>query len=89
MTVRNPRFHVHFTPTSASWLNQVERWFATLTERQIRRGTHRSTVELETAIRHYLSLHNHDPKPFVWTKTADQILESIKRFCLRTSNSGH
>ena len=86
---RNPRFHVHFTPTSASWLNQVERWFATLTERQIRRGTHRSTVELERAIRDYLSINNRDPKPFVWTKTADQILESIKRFCMRTSNSGH
>ena len=86
---RNPRFHVHFTPTSASWLNQVERWFATLTERQIRRGTHRSTVELERAIRDYLSVNNRDPKPFVWTKTADQILESIKRFCMRTSNSGH
>src|ERR1700737_3779301 len=86
---RNPRFHVHFTPTSASWLNQVERWFATLTERQIRRGTHRSTVELERAIRDYLSLNNRDPKPFVWTKTADQILASIKRFCMRTSNSGH
>ena len=74
---RNPRFHVHFTPTSASWLNQVERWFATLTERQIRRGTHRSTVELESAIRDYLALNNRDPKPFVWTKTADQILESM------------
>jgi transposase len=86
---RNPRFHVHFTPTSASWINQVERWFATLTERQIRRGTHRSTVELENAIRDYLALNNRDPKPFVWTKTADQILESIKRFCMRTSNSGH
>jgi transposase len=86
---RNPHFHVHFTPTSASWLNQVERWFAALTERQIRRGTHRSTVELESAIRGYLALNNRDPKPFVWTKTADQILESIKRFCMRTSNSGH
>jgi transposase len=86
---RNPRFHVHFTPTSASWLNQVERWFATLTERQIRRGTHRSTVELESAIRDYLVLNNRDPNPFQWTKTADQILESIKRFCMRTSNSGH
>jgi transposase len=86
---RNPRFHVHFTPTSASWLNQVERWFATLTERQLRRGTHRSTVELENAIRHYLSVSNRDPKPFAWTKTADQILDSIKRFCMRTSNSGH
>jgi len=86
---RNPRFHVHFTPTSASWLNQVERWFATLTERQIRRGTHRSTVELESAIRDYLALSNRNSKPFVWTKTPDQILESIKRFCMRTSDSGH
>jgi transposase len=86
---RNPRFHVHFTPTPASWLNQVERWFATLTERQIRRGTHRSTVELERAIREYLTVNNRDPKPFVWTKTPDQILESIKRFCMRTSESGH
>jgi transposase len=86
---RNPRFHVHFTPTSASWLNQVERWFAMLTERQIRRGTHRSTVELENAIRSCLALNNRDPKPFVWTKTAEPILERIKRFCMRTSNSGH
>ena len=82
---------MHFTSTSASasWLNQVERWYAMLTERQIRRGTHRSTVELENAIRSYLALNNRDPKPFVWTKTADHILESIKRFCMRTSNSGH
>lgn len=86
---RHPRFHVHFTPTSASWLNQVERWFALLTQKQIRRGTHRSTVELEAAIRSYLKIYNHDPKPFTWTKTADQILDSIKRFCLRISNSGH
>jgi hypothetical protein len=86
---RRPRFHVHFTPTSASWLNQVERWFAQLTERQIRRGTHRSTVELEQAIRIYLKIYNRDPQPFVWTKTADQILESVQRFCMRTSNSGH
>jgi transposase len=86
---RHPRFHAHFTPTSASWLNQVERWFATLTEKQIRRGTHRSTVELEQAIRNYLNVYNRNPKPFVWTKTADQILESLKRFCIRTSNSAH
>ena len=86
---RHPRFHAHFTPTSSSWLNQVERWFATLIERQIRRGTHRSTVELEQAIRNYLAANNRNPKPFVWTKTAEQILESIKRFCMRTSNSGH
>lgn len=85
---RHPRFHVHFTPTSASWLNQVERWFATLTEKQIRRGTHRSTNELEQAIRQYLEVNNANPKPFVWTKSADAILASIERFCLRISNSG-
>ena len=86
---RHPRFRVHFTPTSASWLNQVERWFATLTEKQIRRGTHRSTRQLEDAIRDYLKRNNADPKPFVWTKSADAILASIERFCLRISNSGH
>jgi transposase len=86
---RHPRFQVHFTPTSASWLNQIERWFADLTRRQIRRGTHRSTIELENAIREYLATHNKDPKPFVWTKSADEILASLARFCMRTSNSGH
>jgi transposase len=84
-----PRFHVHFTPTSASWLNQVERWFSTLTERCIRRGTHRSTQELERAIRTYLDVNNSEPKPFSWSKTADDILASIERFCLRISQSGH
>jgi transposase len=86
---RRPRFHVHFTPTSASWLNQVERWFSTLTERCIRRGTHRSTHELEQAIRSYLAVSNAAPKPFSWTKTADDILASIERFCLRISGTGH
>lgn len=86
---RRPRFHVHFTPTSASWLNQVERWFATLTQKQIRRGTHHSTQQLEKAIRSYLEIYNENPKPFVWSKSADEILASIKRFCLRTSDSGH
>ena len=86
---RHPRFHVHFTPTSASWLNQVERWFATLTEKYIRRGTHRSTRQLEQAIRQYLEMNNSDPKPFVWVKSADDILASIERFCLRISNSRH
>ena len=85
----HPRFQVHFTPTSASWLNQVERWFATLTQKQIRRGTHRSTRQLEDAIRQYLKTYNTNPKPFEWTKTADDILASIERFCLRTSNSRH
>jgi transposase len=84
---RHSRFHVHFTPTSASWLNQAERWFATLTEKQIRRGTHRSTRELEQAIRQYLEINNANPKPFVWAKSADAILASIERFCLRISNS--
>ena len=64
---KRPRFHVHFTPTSASWINLVERWFAALTEKQIRRGVHRSVKELETAIKQYLALTNHSPKPFVWT----------------------
>ncbi len=86
---RHPRFHVHFTPTSASWINQVERWFATLTEKQIRRGSHRSTRQLEQAIRSYLDTYNADPKPFVWSKSADDILASIERFCLRISNSPH
>ena len=86
---KRPRYHLHFTPTSASWLNLVERWFATLTEKQLRRGVHRSTRELEAAIHSYLRLTNKNPKPFIWTKTADQILESIARFCQRISNSGH
>jgi len=87
--VRHPRFHLHFTPTSASWMNLVERWFGLLTERQIRRGTHRSTRELEGAIMAYLNSNNKHPKPFVWTKTADEIFASIARFCQRISNSGH
>jgi transposase len=86
---RHPRFHVHFTPTGASWLNLVERWFAALTEKQIRRGVPRSTRELEEAIRGYIDATNHRPKPFVWTKTADEILASIARFCKRISDSGH
>jgi len=87
--VRHPRFHVHFTPTGATWLNLVERFFAAITEKQIRRGVHRSTRELETAIYRYLDAHNRAPKPFIWTKTADQILASIARFCQRISDSGH
>ncbi len=86
---RRPRFHVHYTPTSASWLNLVERWFALLSEKQLRRGVHRSTIELESAIYHYLDTTNHDPKPFVWTKTADQILANVARFCKRTLETGH
>ncbi|MEE1562981.1 MAG: IS630 family transposase [Alphaproteobacteria bacterium] len=81
---RHPRWHIHFTPTSASWLNQVERFFALLTEKQIRRGVHRSTRELEEAVLSYLDKVNSNPKPFRWTKSADDILASIRRFCLRT-----
>ena len=79
-----PRYHVHFTPTGASWLNQVERWFALLSERQIKRGVHRSTRELETAITDFIDAHNAEPQPFKWTKSADDILASIARFCHRT-----
>jgi transposase len=86
---RHPRFHVHFTPTSGSWLNLVERWFGLISQRQIKRGTHRSTFELERAIRNYLSVYNEEPKPFDWTKTADEILDSLARFCKRTSDSRH
>jgi transposase len=86
---KRPRFHVHFTPTYASWINLVERWFGELTDKQIRRGVHRSTRQLETAIRGYIATKNEAPKPFVWTKTADEILASLARFCMRTSNSGH
>jgi transposase len=77
---RHPRFHLHFTPTGASWLNLVERWFAELTEKQIRRGSHHSTRELEQAIHAFLDVTNDEPKPFIWTKAADQILESVAAF---------
>ena len=86
---RHPRFHLHFTPTSSSWLNLVERWFALLTDKQIKRGAHRSTRSLETAILAYIALSNTAPKPFVWTKTADEILASVARFCHRISGTGH
>ncbi len=86
---RHPRFHVHFTPTGASWLNLAERWFAALTQKQIRRGVHRSTRDLEEAIRRYIEITNGRPKPFVWTKTADEILASVGRFCKLIYDSGH
>jgi len=86
---RRPRYHLHFTPTSASWLNQVERFFGLLTERRIRRGTFSSVRELESAIRDYLAHHNENPRPFAWTADADSILKKIARFCMQTSDSGH
>jgi len=82
---KRPRFHVHFTPTYGSWINLVERWFAELTNRRIRRGVFRSVKELESAIREYIAIHNEDPAPFIWTKTADQILASIARYAQRTT----
>ena len=81
---KRPRYHLHFTPTHASWLNQVERWFALLTQRQIKRGSHASVQELEAAISEFITTHNKNPKPFVWTKTADQIVASIARFASST-----
>lgn len=81
--VKRPRWHVHLTPTSASWLNQVERFFALLTDKRIRRGVHRSVAELTADITAFIEQHNADPKPFRWTKSADDILASIERFCLR------
>lgn len=86
---RRSRFHVHFTPTSSSWINLVERWFANLSEKQIKRGTHRSTRQLEAAIRHYLDVTNAAPKPFVWAKTADEIFDKLVGYCSRISDSGH
>jgi transposase len=86
---KRPRFHAHFTPTYGSWINLVERWFAEITNKRIRRGIFRSVKELETAIREYIEVHNEDPKPFVWTRTADEILSSIARFAQRTSPAGH
>jgi len=82
---QRPRFHVHYTPTYGSWINLVERWFGELTNKRIRRGVFRSVKELEAAIREYIEVHNEDPKPFVWTKTADQILASIARYAQRTT----
>jgi transposase len=85
----HPRFVLHFTPTSSSWLNLVERWFAELTTKKLRRGAHRSVSQLNTDIRAWIDTWNENPRPYVWTKTADQILESIARYCTRINESGH
>jgi transposase len=87
--LRHPRFHCHFTPTYSSWINLVERFFATLTEHQLRRGTHRSVPALEQAIRDYLELHNEEPKPLRWTKSADEIIASVHSVIKRISRTGH
>jgi transposase len=85
----HPRFVLHFTPTSSSWLNLVERWFSELTTKKLRRGTHHSVRQLNTDIRGWIETWNDEPKPYVWTKTADQILQSITRYCGRINDSRH
>ncbi|PFG95296.1 winged helix-turn helix protein [Saccharopolyspora erythraea NRRL 2338] len=87
--LRHPRFHVHFTPTSASWLNLVERWFAELTNRKLRRSAHRSVTELEADVRAWIESWNADPTPFVWTKTADEIFQTLAAYCQRINDSRH
>lgn len=85
----HPRFHMHFTPTYSSWLNQVERWFGLLTDKQLRRGVHKSIPALEKDIRDWIATWNADPKPFTWTKTADQILERLASYLQRIPGAGH
>jgi transposase len=87
--LRHPRVQLHFTPTYSSWLNLVERWFAELTSKWLRRGSHRSVPELTASIQSWIDTWNQDPRPFVWTKTADQILDKITRYLQPISNSGH
>jgi transposase len=87
--LRHPRFHLHFTPTSSSWINLVERWFAELTNRKLRRSAHRSVTELEADIRSWISEWNKSPRPFTWTKTADEILDTLAAYCQRITDSGH
>lgn len=84
---KRPRFHLHFTPTYGSWINLVERWFAEITNKRIRRGIFRSVKELEAGIREFLDVHNEASKPLVWTKPADEILASIARYARRTVTS--
>src|SRR6267143_31439 len=86
---RHPRVHMHFTPTGSSWLNQVERWFGFLTDQKIRRGAHKSVQALEADIRSWIKAWNDDPKPFVWKKSAEEILDSLARYLQRTSGAGH
>ena len=86
---KHPRFHMHFTPTGSSWINQVERWFGFLTSQMIRRGVHKSVHALEADIRAWVENWNDDPKPFVWRKTAEEILDSLARYCRRISDAGH
>ena len=84
---RRPHWYAHFTPTSASWLNQVERWFAEFRRKQLQRGVHRSTLQFEADIRAFIETHNENPRPFRWMKSADKILAAVKRFCLRVEQN--
>jgi len=85
----HPRFHVHYTPTYSSWINQVERWFAYLTDDLLRRSDHRSVQALETDIRSWVTAWNEDPKPFIWTKSAEEILTKLARLLKRINGAGH
>ncbi len=87
--LRHPRFHLHFTPTYSSWMNLVERWFAELTNKWLRRGTHRSTKELEASINDWMDTWNEEPRPFVWHKSANEILDTLATYCAWISGSGH
>jgi transposase len=86
---RHPRFHVHFTPTGSSWINQVERWFGLITDKMIRRGVHKSVQSLESDIRQWIETWNEDPHPFTWVKTADEILNSLAEYMSKISNAAH
>jgi transposase len=86
---RHPRFHMHFTPTGSSWINQVERWFGFLTDQMIRRGAHKSVQALEADIRSWIAAWNENPKPFVWKKTAEEILNSLSGYLQRISSAAH
>ena len=86
---KHPRFHMHFTPTGSSWINQAGRWFGFLTDQKIRRGAHKSVQALEKDIRDWIADWNTHPRPFIWTKTAEEILESLARYCRRISDAGH
>ena len=85
----HPRFHPHFTPTGSSWINQVERWFGFLTDQLLRRGVHKSVQTLEKEVHAWIKNWNEDPKPFVWKKTAEEILDSLARYIARISGAGH
>jgi transposase len=86
---RHPRFRVHFTPTGSSWINQVERWFGYLTDKKIRRGVHKSVQALEADIRDWIEQWNENPRPFAWTKTAEEILNSLAEYLSKISGGAH